>query len=344
MSASTRNPPLPPASSLPGESRRHLRAFLDYLQVECGLAQNTRLAYRRDLCRFISGLGETAGDLARLTTTDVERFLRRCHDEGLSASSTGRALAAVRTFCRYLVVNRALARDVSAVVVPPKKWRRLPAVLGDEHVRRILSAPSDEQDAHALRDRAILTLLYATGMRASELAGLGVRDVNFNLGIVRVMGKGGKERIVPAAQAALDAVRQYIQTDRTSGADRMSAANTAGQATPAANRPAAADGKPNRPAAADPAGRLFLSRTGKPMAREDVYRTVRKYVRRAAVRGKVTPHTMRHAFATHLLAHGANLRSVQEMLGHADISTTQIYTHVDAERLKSVHRQFHPRG
>jgi integrase/recombinase XerD len=186
-------------------------------------------------------------------------------------------------------------------------------VLGDEHVRRILSAPSDEQDAHALRDRAILTLLYATGMRASELAGLGVRDVNFNLGIVRVMGKGGKERIVPAAEAALEAVREYIQADRAA-------------------------------ATADTAGRLLLSRTGKPLAREDVYRTVRKYVRRAAVRGKVTPHTLRHAFATHLLAHGANLRSVQEMLGHADISTTQIYTHVDAERLKSVHRQFHPRG
>ena len=323
MSASTRKQPLPPASSLPIESRRHLRAFLDYLQVECGLALNTRLAYRRDLCRFISRLGESAGDLARLTTADVERFLRRCHDEGLSASSTGRALAAVRTFCRYLVVNRALARDVSAVVVPPKKWNRLPAVLGDEHVRRILSAPSDEQDAHALRDRAILTLLYATGMRASELAGLCVRDVNFNLGIVRVMGKGSKERIVPAAEAALDAVRQYIQTDRAAAA-----ADTTGRAS----------------AAADTAGRLFLSRTGKPLAREDVYRTTRKYVRRAAVRGKVTPHTLRHAFATHLLAHGANLRSVQEMLGHADISTTQIYTHVDAERLKSVHRQFHPRG
>jgi len=154
-----------------------------------------------------------------------------------------------------------------------------------------------------------------------------VRDVNFNLGIVRVMGKGGKERIVPAAEAALDAVRQYIQTDRT--------AATAGRAAGATDRAAAA---------ADATGRLLLSRTGKPLAREDVYRTVRKYVRRAAVRGKVTPHTLRHAFATHLLAHGANLRSVQEMLGHADISTTQIYTHVDAERLKSVHRQFHPRG
>ncbi len=313
MSASTRKQLLPPASSLPIESRRHLRAFLDYLQVECGLALNTRLAYRRDLCRFISHLGENAGDLAKLTTTDVERFLRQCHGEGLSASSTGRALAAVRTFCRYLVVNRVLARDVSAVVVPPKKWRRLPAVLNDEHVRRILAAPSDEQDAHVLRDRAILTLLYATGMRASELAGLCVRDVNFNLGIVRVMGKGSKERIVPAAEAALEAVREYIKADRAA-------------------------------ATADTTGRLLLSRTGKPLAREDVYRTVRKYVRRAAIRGRVTPHTMRHAFATHLLAHGANLRSVQEMLGHADISTTQIYTHVDAERLKSVHRQFHPRG
>jgi integrase/recombinase XerD len=330
MSAVIRKQPLPPASSLPIESRGHLRAFLDYLQVECGLAQNTCLAYRRDLCRFISGLGPAAGNLAKLTTADVEHFLRQCHDEGLSAGSTGRALAAVRTFCRYLVVNRALARDVSAVVVPPKKWRRLPAVLNDEHVRRILAAPSDEQDAHALRDRAILTLLYATGIRASELAGLCVRDVNFNLGIVRVMGKGSKERIVPAAEAALDAVRQYIQTDRASAAD------TAGRAAPTADTTGRA--------AADTAGRLFLSRTGKPMAREDVYRTVRKYVRRAAVRGKVTPHTMRHAFATHLLAHGANLRSVQEMLGHADISTTQIYTHVDAERLKSVHRQFHPRG
>ena len=313
MSASTRTQPLPPASSLPIESRRHLRAFLDYLQVECGLALNTRLAYGRDLRRFISRLGDAAGDLAKLTTTDVEHFLRKCHEEDLSAGSTGRALAAVRMFCRYLVVNRALARDVSVTVVPPKKCRRLPAVLNDEHVRLILAAPSDELDAHVLRDRAILTLLYATGMRAGELAGLNACDVNFNLGIVRVMGKGGKERIVPAAQAALDAVRQYIQTDRAA-------------------------------AAADTTGRLLLSRTGKPLAREDVYRTVRKYVRRAAVRGRVTPHTLRHAFATHLLAHGADLRSVQEMLGHADISTTQIYTHVDAERLKSIHRQFHPRG
>ncbi len=313
MPASTKKQPLPSASSLPLESRKQLRAFLDYLQAECGLAQNTRLAYRRDLCRFIDSLGDAASDLAKLTTGDVEHFLRRCNSDGLSASSTGRALAAVRMFCRYLVLNRALTRDVSAVVVPPKKWHRLPSVLGDEHVKRILAAPNDEQDTHALRDRAILTLLYATGMRASELAGLGVRDLNFNIGIVRVMGKGNKERIVPVAQAAMDTVRKYIRSGRAA-------------------------------LAAETASRMFLSRTGRPLAREDVYRTVRKYVRRAAIRGKVSPHTLRHAFATHLLAHGANLRSVQEMLGHADISTTQIYTHVDADRLKSIHKQFHPRG
>jgi len=298
-----------------GGARLHLRGFLDYLQAECGLAKNTRLAYQRDLRRFIGGLtGPAAEDLARLTTADVERFLRQCHAEDLSPNSVGRALAAVRMFCRFLVLNRYLQRDVSAVVVSPKKHRRLPGVLSDEHVRSILAAPREDQDVHALRDRAMLTLLYATGMRASELAGLGVRDVNFNLGIVRVMGKGSKERIVPVAESALDVVRRYIQTDR-----------------------AAAGGDPT-------SGSLLLSRTGKPLAREDIYRTVRKYVRRAALRGKVSPHTLRHAFATHLLAGGANLRSVQEMLGHADISTTQIYTHVDAERLKSIHRKFHPRG
>jgi len=221
MYAGTKKQRLPLASSLPRESRGQLRAFLDYLQAECGLAQNTRLAYRRDLCRFLAGLGDAAGDLAQLTTSDVERFLRRCKREGLSPSSAGRALAAVRMFCRYLVLNRALARDVSAVVVPPKKWQRLPAVLNDEQVKRILSAPNDEQDSHALRDRAILTLLYATGMRASELAGLGVRDLNFNIGIVRVLGKGSKERIIPVARAAMEAVREYIRSDRAAMASRL---------------------------------------------------------------------------------------------------------------------------
>jgi integrase/recombinase XerD len=217
-------------------------------------------------------------------------------------------------FCRYLVLQRVLGRDVSAVVDSPKKWHRLPTTLDLEHVEQLLAAPDDGQDVLAARDRAVLTVLYATGMRASELAGLKARDVNFHLGVVRVLGKGSKERIVPVAERALETVRDYL----------------------AARRPAAGREPLQEP--------LFLSRTGKRLRREDVYRLVRKYVRRAALRGNVTPHTLRHAFATHLLARGADLRSLQEMLGHADISTTQIYTHVDAARLKAIHKQFHPRG
>jgi integrase/recombinase XerD len=315
MAGSTESPPSPPVSSLPLEAGRHLRGFLDYLQAECGLSVNTRRAYRRDLCRFFVSIGPDAGRLAGLTTRHVERFLHDCRLEGLGVSSIARALAAVRMFCRYLVLYQILARDVSAVVDAPKKWHRLPTVLRDEHVRQLLDAPDAGQDVHVDRDRAMLTLLYATGMRAGELSGLAIGDVNFRLGVVRVLGKGRKERIVPVADAALAAVRAYVDGGRTAVTDR-----------------------------AAPASVLFVSRTGRPLAREDVYRIVRKYVRRAALRGNVSPHTLRHAFATQLLAHGADLRSVQEMLGHADISTTQIYTHVDAARLKAIHKKFHPRG
>ncbi len=313
--ATTRKPPLPSASSLPPDARGHLRGFLDYLQAECGLAQNTRRAYRRDLCRFLAQLDDAAaGDLSRLTAAHVERFLVACRREGLAVASVARGLAAVRMFCRYLVLQHVLPRDVSDVIDAPKKWNRLPTILDDRHVRTLLAEPDDAQDVHALRDRAILTLLYATGMRAAELAGLKVPDLNHTLGVVRVLGKGGKERIIPVADAALDEVRRYVEGDRAAqvGDDRT--------------------------------GPLFLSRSGRALGREDVYRTVRKYVRRAALRGNVTPHTLRHAFATQLLARGAGLRSVQEMLGHADISTTQVYTHLDAARLKAIHKQFHPRG
>ena len=314
MAARAQPRPLPPLSSLPPESRNPLRGFLDYLQVECGLSLNTRRAYRRDLCRFLGALGPAGRDLSGLSTRHVEQFLRNGREEGLAVTSIARGLAAVRMFCRYLVLHRVLKRDVSAVIDAPRKWSRLPTVLDDRHVRELLSGPDDGQDVHAVRDRAILTLLYATGMRASELTGLGAGDVSFRLGVVRVLGKGSKERVVPVAAAALDAVRAYLDGPRTA---------LAGGATD---------------------GPLFLSRTGRTLGRKDVYRLVRKYVRRAALRGAVSPHTLRHAFATQLLAHGADLRCVQEMLGHADIATTQIYTHVDAARLKAIHKQFHPRG
>ncbi len=220
----------------------------------------------------------------------------------------------MKTFTRYLVLQGVLERDVTAGIDSPKKWHRLPTVLDERSVDLLLRGPDPGQDSHALRDRAILILLYATGMRASELTGLEVSDVNFNLGVVRVLGKGSKERIIPVADQGLSAVRDYLRQYR-----------------PVLLRD-------------DQSRTLFLSRTGRHLNREDVFRIVRKYVRRAALRGHVSPHTLRHCFATQLLSNGADLRSVQEMLGHADISTTQVYTHVDAARLKAIHKKFHPRG
>ncbi len=303
------------SSSPPLEAKFLLTGFLDYLQAECGLSANTRKAYSRDLHRFLAFLAENGmGSPGAMTPRHVEAFLRTEHERGLSPASIARELAAVRMFCRYLVLQQVLRLDVSASIDPPKKWHRLPTVLDDQSVVRLIASPDDEQDAHASRDRAMLAVLYASGLRASELAGLRINDFNDHLGVLRVLGKGDKERIVPLASSAAQAVREYMAGQR-------------------AQLPAAPDEQA-----------LFLSRTGRPLTREDVFRIVRKYVRRACLAGNVTPHTLRHCFATHLLSRGADLRSVQEMLGHADISTTQIYTHVDAARLKAIHRKFHPRG
>jgi integrase/recombinase XerD len=300
-------------TDLAPEARAHLAGFLDYLQVECGLAVNTRRAYKRDLTRF---LGYFTEPLEQLSARRVEGFMRYCKDDGLAVSSSARALAAVRTFCKYLVIQGVLKLDIAAGLEAPKKWNRLPTILDPQGINELLAAPQEETDQFALRDRAILTLLYATGMRAAEIIGLKICDVNLNLGVVRVLGKGNKERIIPAADKALGFVTSYIETTR--------------------NDQARGESKPTDP--------VFLSQTGRQLAREDIFRTVRKYVRRVGLRGNVSPHTLRHCFATQLLSRGADLRSVQEMLGHADIATTQIYTHVDSSRLKSLHKKFHPRG
>ncbi len=288
--------------------------FLDYLEAECGLAANTCLAYRRDLVQFGAALADAGcPTLRQITPGRIEQFLRSAGAAGKAPASVARALAAVRMFCRFCVLEALLDDDPSGTVLPPKKWARLPVAPSDQAVGMLLAAPSLGEDAHWLRDRAILTLLYATGMRASELVGLKAGDVNFRLGVVRVLGKGNKERVVPVAEAALDRLREYLH-----------------QARPL---PPADDDTP-----------LLLSRSGRGLRREDVFRLVRKYVRRAAIRGRVSPHTLRHSFATHMLAGGANLRTVQELLGHADIASTQIYTHVDLSRLKAVHKKYHPRG
>ncbi len=301
--------------SWPPDAQEHLLGFLDYLQAECGLSLNTRKAYRRDLSHFLDyAAGGGLAALGELTAAIIQDFLRHSKDDGLAVSSIGRSLAAVRMFCRYLVIQNVLKADVSSVVDTPKKWRYLPTVMDDPTTRTLLSAPDDDADRFSVRDRAMLAMLYATGVRAAELAGMKLTDLNVHLGVVRVLGKGSKERIVPVAGEALTAVREYVE--------RLRPVLTA---------------DPKQP-------HLFLSRSGQKLPREDVYRIVTKYVRRQGMRGNVTPHTLRHCFATQLLSRGADLRSVQEMLGHADIATTQIYTHVDANRLKSIHKRFHPRG
>ena len=301
----------PNASMLPADMLPAVRGFLDYLRAECGLAANTCLAYRRDLMQFGAALAEGGcKSLREITPLRIEQFVRAAVAAGRNPSSVGRAVAAVRMFCRFCVLEDRMTDDPSSAIEPPRKWARLPTTLSHEAVESLLAAPNEGEDAHWARDRAALTLLYATGMRASELVGLKLDDVNFDLGILRVIGKGNKERIIPVAAAALEAINEYLRQGESV--------------------------QPDQP--------LLRSRTGKPLRREDVYRLVRKYVRRAAIRGHVSPHTLRHCFATQMLAGGADLRSLQEMLGHADITSTQIYTHVDVSHLKAVHRKFHPRG
>jgi len=292
-----------------------LRGFLDTIRVECGLASNTAKAYQADLVHFLSELDDAGcDDLADLRPAHIEGFLRACKRRDLAPSSVARALAAVRMFCRFLVMEGTLARDPSACIDTPKKWSRLPSVLDDKTVNALLQSPDPASDVHVLRDRAILNLLYATGMRASELVNIKLGDINLKLHVVRVLGKGDKERLVPVAHRACEIVAQYINEYRP-----LLERQKSGQV-------------------------LFLSRTGRPLIREDIYRMVCKYVQRVAPGKVASPHTLRHSFATQLLRGGADLRAVQEMLGHADISTTQIYTHVDAERIKAIHEKFHPRG
>jgi integrase/recombinase XerD len=315
VSQATTQPAPVATPALPAEAVSHLSGFLDYLQAECGLSLNTRKAYRRDLTNFLSFQRETGGKgLSGIVAAQISEFMRFLKRRGMSVATICRQLAAVRMFCRYLVLQRVLPSDVSDVVDSPKKWNRLPTVIDDAASRHLIDEPDAEQDRFDLRDQAMLAMLYATGMRASEIAGLAVTDVNANVGVIRVMGKGAKERIVPVAREALDLLARYLQAR-------------------AQLPPGQGDGKA-----------LFLSRSGRKLAREDIFRIVRKYALRSGVRGNVTPHTLRHAFATELLSHGADLRSVQEMLGHVDIATTQIYTHVDASRLRAIHKKFHPRA
>lgn len=291
-----------------------IEQFLDYVVLECGLSPNTRAAYASDLERYRRFL-ELRGirSLNDVTRKHLLDFLTSEKDRGLSVSSISRRLVAIKVFHRYLLRESLLSKDVTGVMDSLSIGRILPTVLTYKEVERLLIAPVGDGRT-ALRDRAILELMYATGMRVSECASLKIDDIHFDSGYVRCYGKGSKVRIVPFGATARERVERYL---------------------------AAA-----RPALAKPAtGRhVFLTCRGSAFSRKGLWKLVRDFSRRAGITKTVSPHTLRHSFASHLLANGASLRVIQEMLGHSDISTTQIYTHVDGKMLKSVHSRYHPRA
>lgn len=289
-----------------------VKRFLDYVFLECGLSGATVTAYRRDLVEFWEHLVARQVDPADVTVDDVQSHLMALSARGLSVTSIARHLATVKVFLRFLLAEHVLKRDIAALVESPKLWRRIPNVARYDEVEALLTAP-DPYDEFYLRDRALLELLYATGMRVSEVVDLTMKQINLDLGYVRCIGKGRKERIVPVGRCAIEAVRNYLELLRPKLlGDRHENA-------------------------------LILSRSGKPLDRTNIWRIVKKYAKVSGIGASLSPHTLRHCFATHLLGGGADLRIVQELLGHADVATTEIYTHVDEDRLKTVHQQYHPR-
>jgi integrase/recombinase XerD len=302
---------------MPDEGARlrfHLDQFDGFLSLEQGTSPRTIEAYQRDLERFVGyATLKSALSPVDVTAKILREFIYHLKDIGLAPSSIRRNISAIRTYFRFLLAEGVVARDPSERIETPKRWRTLPEVLTVDEVSALLAAPTID-DPLVFRDRAMLELAYGAGLRVSEWITIGVRDVLFEDKLVRVFGKGSKERLVPIGRSAIGAVATYIRELR-----------------PTLERGA---GK----------GVLFLNARGTPMTRMGAWKILRRYVRRANILKHVSPHTLRHSFATHLLEGGADLRAVQEMLGHADISTTQIYTHVDREYLRQVHRQFHPRG
>jgi integrase/recombinase XerD len=291
--------------------RPELHAFLLHLASERGLADNTLHAYRRDLEDLERFLAEKKLNFLSAAADDYRYYLQSQSRQGQSTRTVARRLAAIRVFLRFLAT---LGHDRVAVLQQlerPKPERSLPKVLNRAQVNQLIAAP-DPESAFFSRDVAILELLYASGLRATELCQLKLRDLNLEIGCVRVLGKGSKERIVPLGRAAAGALTRYIAEDRPKFDSRQSES-------------------------------LFLSRTGKPLERIALWMIIEKHGRRSGILKSVSPHTLRHCFASHLLGGGADLRVVQELLGHSDINTTQIYTHVDHTRLKAVHEKFHPR-
>lgn len=290
-----------------------IQDFINYLSVEKGLAQNSLLAYESDLRKYILFLEHRkVADLNRVTRREITEFLFYEKQRKQEPSSIARALVSVKVFHRFLVREGMLKEDITSVLESPKLWKNLPAVLSIKEMESILKAP-DPRKTIGIRDRAILEVLYATGLRVSELVNLKVKDLNLDSGFLKCYGKGGKERIVPLGRCAQETVRRYMEKVRS-----------------------VLNGRSEQ---------VFIGTKRAPrLSRQAVWQMIHKYARQVRIKKNITPHTFRHSFATHLLERGADLRIVQELLGHADISTTQIYTHISRDHLKTVHHKFHPRA
>ena len=293
-----------------------LERFTDFLALEKGSAARTQDAYARDVTRFIDfAIAKGATAPLDVTARLLRQFVYHLKDLGLSPSSIRRNVSAVRSYFRFLVGDGIVARDPSERLDTPKRWRTLPEVLTVAEIRTLLASPTMDDPLY-FRDRAMLELAYGAGLRVSEWIGIGARDVMLEESLVRVFGKGSKERLVPIGRGAIAALAIYMRELRPR---LLASAGGGGGKT------------------------LFLNARGQPLSRMGAWKILQKYVKRSGITKRVYPHTLRHSFATHLLEGGADLRAVQEMLGHADISTTQIYTHVDREYLRQVHRRYHPR-
>jgi len=295
-------------------STEYLQSFLRYQEAECGLSRNTSRAYQSDLQQFFAWLARRPPrPLSALDLQTFSAYLQHLHTRQLAASSVSRQLVAIKMFFRYLTLEGVIRESVADLLNSPKLWQHLPHVLSPDRVNHLLAAPG-RSDRFMLRDRALLCLLYATGCRASEVVGLRLRDVFLQDGYCRCIGKGNKERLVSLNPVARAAVEAYLQHER----------------------PLLARSPETEP--------LLLSRNGRGLTRIMVWKLVKKYARRIGASDQVSPHTLRHSFATHMLAGGAEIRALQELLGHASIATTQIYTQVEHSRLKAIHKRCHPRG
>lgn len=294
--------------------QQQIEVYLAYLNVERGLAQNTLEAYGRDLKSYIRFLKKhNIGSFKDTEKEVVRAYLEQLHNMGRATSTISRNLASIKSFYQFMVREDLLDADPSVHLESPKVTKRLPRVLNLSEVESLLNQP-DLEDAHSIRDKAMLEVIYATGIRVSELVSLNVPDINLGAGYLRCLGKGSKERIVPLGSVAIKFLDLYLQ---------MARPELVRKATESA---------------------LFVNHHGRRLTRQGFWKIVKRYGQEANISENITPHTLRHSFATHLLENGADLRSVQEMLGHADISTTQIYTHVTRNRLKEVYRKSHPRA